>query len=80
MSQVFARSRCRRRARRDDESQLGNVPQTAIDATRLQRYQAEVNNATARANFLGTWSVFVSRAGLDPLLKTLPARHAREKR
>ena len=66
--------------RMKDESQLGNVPQTAIDATRLQRYQAEVNNATARANFLGTWSVFVSRAGLDPLLNTLPARHAREKR
>lgn len=66
--------------RMEEEMRRGKVSQSAIEAVRLQRYQAEVNNAAARANFFGTWSAFVSRAGLDPMLKNLPSRHARENR
>ncbi|MEY4940022.1 MAG: hypothetical protein RIQ93_1757 [Verrucomicrobiota bacterium] len=66
--------------RMEEDRQRGKASQSTIEAVRLQRYQAEVNNAAARANFFGTWSAFVSRAGLDPMLKNLPFRHVRENR
>lgn len=63
-----------------EEVALGNLPPTAAQEAKSQVYLSEANQALARANYLRVWSEFVSLAGMDPILNTLPVRHVREKR
>jgi outer membrane protein TolC len=65
--------------RAEEEVKRGNAPQTYIDAATGDLRLGEYNNALARAAFLSDWSSFVSLAGDDPALNSLPARYAREK-
>jgi hypothetical protein len=66
--------------RAQEEVKLGNAPQTHIDNATGDLRLNEYNNALARAAFFSNWSSFVSLAGDDPALNSLPARYVREKK
>lgn len=65
--------------RAQEEVKRGNAPQSQIDAATADLRLNEYSNAVNRATFLSDWSSFVSLAGDDPALNSLPARYAREK-
>ncbi len=67
------------RKRLAEEAALGNIPQGDVDRAQLGIVQAEIAQLAARAALFGRWTDLVALAADDPLLKTPPARHDREK-
>ena len=67
------------RDRTAEEVGFGNIAKNEVARAALGVIAAEATNLAARAAYLGHWSEFVSAAGQDPVLNTLP-RHVREKK
>lgn len=64
--------------RQTEEVTAGTLPPSAIEEAQSNVLLATANDALARANYLRTWSEFVSVVGIDPILNTLPPRYVRE--
>jgi outer membrane protein TolC len=62
------------------DHKFGTVPQAAVDATRYGLYASELNQISARADFLSHWSSFVSLVDADPALGLLPVQYVRATR
>jgi outer membrane protein TolC len=62
------------------ELRLGNVSQDDVAAATNGLYLSESAIASARADFLSTWSDFVSLVGADPALAQLPAHYVHDLR
>ena len=63
-----------------DELRLGNVSQDDVSAATNGLYLAESAIASARADFLSSWSDFVSQVGADPAMNKLPIHYVRDLR
>ncbi len=56
---------------------LGNLSQDAVDGAQNSLNANDAARAAARADFLSTWSDYVSLVGADPAMNNLPNRYAR---
>lgn len=60
-----------------EEVERGNARRNLIEEKNSQVLLSHAASAVQRANLLTLWSQFISIAGADPLLKTVPVSHAR---
>lgn len=65
-------------AHTENEYKLGNSPQEDVAAATNGVYLNDSAVASARAEFLSSWSDFVSLAGADPAMNKLPTRYVRD--
>jgi outer membrane protein TolC len=56
---------------------LGYASQATIDTGTLDLYATEFDMTSARADYLGKWTEFVSLAGLDPAIENISSRYDR---
>jgi outer membrane protein TolC len=63
-----------------EEVRLGNLARVDMDRAQLSILQANAQNLASRAAYLGHWSEFVAVASDDPVLTSLPARYASQKK
>lgn len=66
--------------RAKEELERGNLSKRTVDGVANSLYSRDPSLAAARATLLIDWSEFVSLTGADPMLNTISAQHAREKR
>jgi len=62
------------------EFKLGNAPRDAFVAAGNSLYVSETALDSARADFLSSWGDFVSLAGADPAMNSLPIHYVRNLR
>ena len=62
------------------EMKLGNISQDAVRGAQDALNQSDYDDATARAEFLSSWSEFVSTVGADPAMSKLPAHYVHDTR
>ena len=60
------------------ELKLGNISQDTVNGARDALNQSEYETASARADFLSSWSDFVSTVGADPAMSRLPVHYVHD--
>jgi Outer membrane efflux protein len=61
----------------DDEKALGYASQATIDTGILNYYGTQYVEASARSDYLGRWTEFISLAGIDPAISNISQRYVR---
>jgi outer membrane protein TolC len=60
-----------------EDRSLGFASQASIDTGRLNLYAVEYYQASARGDYLGRWTEFISLAGLDPAIDNVSPSYVR---
>jgi hypothetical protein len=60
-----------------DDLKLGYASQATVEASTMNLYGTDVDQANARTDYLNRWTEFISLAGLDPAIANISPRYVR---